>query len=273
MTKSFYKIICGFTFALLLNASWLQTTSAQTTYDETSDENLDNTSSDENVSNEQEPVEEDVPTTAKTVDTINAIKNQITDGVIGKKIVSLMYNNEETNNIERAVESFKTNQIYVPDQKPEDKNQKDEKAAEEDVANAKSYVYLASIIYFNSRDWAVWIGDQKIIPETNKNTEELYVKSISRDQVNLVWTLSLSKWKILSHHTSDADIPPINANNKVEISFSLKPNQTFILGSSSVAEGNMLFNTIVNKQTKDKNVSKKDMSTSIIKSSDQRKRR
>ena len=156
------------------------------------------------------------------------------------KVTSLMFDEDELSKVERALESFKNNQTYVPDKDPnavdndKSKAEKDTKTAEE---NEKSYIYLASIIYYSQKDWALWINNTKITAENNKNSKELFVKEIYSDRVKIIWSLSISKWKILSGKKSEDLAPKINAKNNVEIEFVLRPNQTFILSSGLVGEG------------------------------------
>lgn len=176
--------------------------------------------------------------------------NLIANILLSRKATSLMFDDEENDHIGRAINSLRSNEIYVPDGAeagtddknltPEERKKKadeDKKKAEENEANEKSYIYLASIIYFTPKDWAVWINQQKITHESNKIDKELYVKSIQKDRVKIVWKISLSKWKILSNSKPDSEAPKVNANNQIEVEFELKQNQTFMLNSHSVVEG------------------------------------
>lgn len=175
--------------------------------------------------------------------------NLIANILLSRKATSLMFDDEESDHIERAINSLKGNEIYVPEGQedetgdknltPEEKKKAEEekKRAEENEESEKSYIYLASIIYFTPKDWAVWINQQKITHESNKADKELYVKSIQKDRVKVLWKISLSKWKILSNFKPENEIPKVNANNQVEIEFELKQNQTFMLNSNTVVEG------------------------------------
>ena len=161
------------------------------------------------------------------------------------KTISLMFDDEENNNAERALDSFKNNQEFVPEESEEErsanakkKGEENQKAQENEIAeNEKSFIYLASIIYFTAKDWAVWVNDQKITYESNNPEKELYLASVTNNSVKLMWKISLSKWKILSGQKVDAQPPNLNANNQVEIEFELHPNQTFSLKAGKVAEG------------------------------------
>ncbi len=179
--------------------------------------------------------------------------NVIANILLSRKATSLMFDDEENDHIGRAINSLRSNEIYVPDGAeggtddnltPEQrkKNADDKKRAEENEASEKSYVYLASIIYFAPKDWAVWINRQKITYDSNQKDKEskdkeFYVKSIQKDRVKVLWKISLSKWKILSNSKPESEAPKVNANNQIEVEFELKQNQTFMLNTRSVVEG------------------------------------
>lgn len=202
-----------------------------------------------------------VPDGSKSI-IINQGKNDLANLLLGNKVSSLMFTDDENSNIERAIDSLKNNQIYSPEETEEEKaeaeadpNEKkevpkvEEKKSDE---NEKSYIYLASIIYFTAQDWVVWVNEQKITPKTNDRTKELYLRSVQKDQVDIMWTISLSKWKILSGRKSETSAPKINANNQVEVGFKLKPNQTFILSTNSVVEGKAVIALLKKKEEEKK---------------------
>jgi hypothetical protein len=82
----------------------------------------------------------------------------------------------------------------------------------------------------------VWINGKKISVSDNKTTNELYVKSIKNDEVVLVWTMGLSKWKILSGKKSDEQAP-LNSSNQAEVVFAIKVGQTYVLRTGKIFEG------------------------------------
>jgi hypothetical protein len=168
---------------------------------------------------------------------VEKISSSVGEILLGNKVTSLMFDEEENSNINRAIDSLKNNQVYAPEG-TQANDQKEEISPEDQVQeNEKSYLYLASIIYFSPKDWAIWINDQKITPESNKKENELYVKFVERDSVKFLWKLSVTKWKILSGKVSEQLAPKVNQNNQVEVNFTLKQNQTFILSTNSVVEG------------------------------------
>jgi len=168
----------------------------------------------------------------------------ISDLLLGNSPSSLMFDEEQNADIDRAVDSFLNNQSYVPDEKElqalQDEKALEEaraKAEEEQARNEKSYLYLSSILYLSPKSWIVWIGDKKITSEDNEKSHELYIQNISRDKAKILWKLSISKWKIITGKRSDEDLPPTNENNQIETTFELRPNQTFMLNENRIVEG------------------------------------
>lgn len=143
---------------------------------------------------------------------------------------SIMYSDEEARKIKEAFDAFKNNMPL---------NFGDSTAPQEVRStqdNEKAYVYLGSILYQSKNNWSIWINDQKITADNNKASNELYIKKINEDKAHVVWTMSISKWKILSGKEDEKDAP-INANNQVELNFILSFNQTYILNANKVVEG------------------------------------
>jgi hypothetical protein len=175
----------------------------------------------------------------------NSIKKALDDIFSSSKLKSLMYDEEQFNNLEKAIEAMRNNQSFVPEgeeaQKASDENAKKQdeelKKLESSEDNVKSYVFLSSIMYFSEKQWSLWINDKKFMASGNTIENELYFKNISQDRATIVWKLSISKWKILSGKKSEEYAPKINENNQVEVEFTLKPNQTFILGLNKVVDG------------------------------------
>jgi len=175
----------------------------------------------------------------------NAVKKAIDEIFSNNKLKSLMYDDEQYSNIENAIEAMRNNQAFVPqgeeiaklsneEAKKQAEEQKNLEASEE---NAKSYIYLSSIMFFSPQSWSLWINETKYMANSNKEENELFFKDPSQDRVTVVWKLSISKWKILSGKKSEEYAPKINSANQVEVEFSLKPNQTFILSSNKVVDG------------------------------------
>lgn len=165
-----------------------------------------------------------------------ALDNQIVDILVKKpKIVSLMYSPEEIIKINSAIEAYKNNEILVIDEE-ERGGEKQKKPEEKIEVNSRAYVYLGSILYNSPKSWSIWINDKKISYHNNNTQNELYIKSISKDSVDIVWLMSISKWKILVNKIFSVDMP-VNENNQVEFNFSLSFNQTYMLNGEKIVEG------------------------------------
>ena len=185
-------------------------------------------------------------------------------------ITVLMFNDQEEANINRAIDSLKNNQIYVPEglEKQEEKvvEEDPEKKEENEIEeNEKSYIYLSSVIYFSANDWVIWLNDQKISTSTNNEQKEIYVSNADKDRIKIRWKMSLTKWKILSGKKDETLAPRLDFDsNTVESEFELRPNQTYILGSNSVVEGKAVIALIKKKESKEKSSAKKSETTKTI---------
>ena len=209
------------------------------------------------------------PTATEQLDTSKIqeiLKNKEIKELADKKYESLMLTEVELKNIKKANESANNGQPFVAEIEEEinikdSKGEQDElkekkkkeqeeklKKEEDEQGSEKSYIYLASIIYFNQRDWVIWINDQKITPRTNQQNKELYIKKVYANQIDVIWKLSITKWKIISGKNLETISPKINKDNQIEVSFSLKPNQTFMLSNNSVVEGKAVINLIKKKE-------------------------
>ena len=208
--------------------------------------------------NEQKPEEK--------IELIKNSKDKEIKELANKNYESLMLTEVELKNIKKANESANNGQPFVAEieeeinikdpkgeqDKLKEKKKKEQeeklKKEEDEQGSEKSYIYLASIIYFNQKDWVIWINDQKITPKTNQQSKELYIKKVYANQIDVIWKLSITKWKIISGKKSETIAPKINKDNQIEVSFSLKPNQTFMLSNNSVVEGKAVINLIKKKE-------------------------
>jgi hypothetical protein len=164
----------------------------------------------------------------------NSILNLIDSMAQKSKTPSIMYKPQELKDIDRAIEAYNNKEKFLlGDEAQEIESIK----TPED--NAKSYIYLSSILYHSPNNWSVWINDKKISKEDNKFGDELYIKSINKDRAEIIWTMSLSKWKIISNNKQEDILPPVN-NNQVEFNFSLSFNQTYMLNGNKIVEGRLI---------------------------------
>lgn len=191
----------------------------------------------------------------------NKIKDTIGNILLNKKATSLMFDDKQNSNIERALESLKNNQAFVPEGEEGELSEEEQKkkaalteaeAIKVQQENEKSYIYLASIIYFSPQDWVVWINDKKITSQNNAKDKELFIKYVQRDRVSLTWKISLSKWRILAGRSSEEVPPNLNSNNEVVVHFELLPNQTFILSTNNVVEGKAVIALLKKKKEEEK---------------------
>jgi len=212
--------------------------------------------------NEQKPEEKP----EQKVELIKNSKDKEIKELADKKYDSLMLTEVELKNIKKANEAANNGQPFVAEAEEEfkikdpkeeqnklkEKKKKEQeenfKKEEEEQGSEKSYIYLASIIYFNQKDWVIWINDQKITPKTNQKNKELYIKKVHENRIDVIWKLSITKWKIISGKKSETIAPKINKDNQIEVYFSLKPNQTFMLSNNLVVEGKAVINLIKKKE-------------------------
>ncbi len=148
--------------------------------------------------------------------------------------LSLMYSDEEIKKIQEALDALREGRPLLSNNQLASNEDKTTITTPED--NAKSYIYLGSILYNSPNNWSVWINDQKISAANNQIGNELYIKSINEDEVRILWTMSIIKWKILTNKKSEEGAP-INQNNQVEFDFTLSFNQTYMLNGGKTAEG------------------------------------
>ncbi len=232
--------------------------------------NINNTANETSKSQETTEEKEQKPQekidSKEKIEPIKNSKDKEVKELVDKKYESLMLTEIELKNIKKANEAANNGQPFVAEteeeskikdpkeeqEKLKEKKKKEQeeklKKEEEEQGSEKSYIYLASIIYFNQNDWVVWINDQKITPKTNQKNKELYIKKVYSNQIDVIWKLSITKWKIISGKKSETIAPKINKDNQIEVSFSLKPNQTFMLSNNSVVEGKAVINLIKKKE-------------------------
>ena len=167
------------------------------------------------------------------------ILSGIEEVLLGKKpiIPSIMFYKSDSEKIERALNLEEGEEFVIEDSDEDDEEVSDEgelKYEEREITT----VFLASILYFSKNNWSVWLSDEKITSDNNRFDNEFYIEGIDGKKVKVLWSIGLSKWKILSGKTED-DAPFVNGYNQVEIRFILQPNQTYILKSNKIVEGNV----------------------------------
>jgi hypothetical protein len=164
----------------------------------------------------------------------NSISKIVSSLVKKNNEPSLMFSDEEVTKIDQALDAYINEKPFDNIEIKEDKKEQESESISADKVN--SCIYLESILYHSPTNWSAWINGQKISSTDNRSSNELYVKSISADTVNILWTMSVSKWKILANQTSENGAP-VNINNQVELNFNLSFNQTYMLVGGKIIEG------------------------------------
>lgn len=192
---------------------------------------------------------------------VDEIQGGMANLLMGNKSISLMFDDRENDNIQRAIDSYNNKQSYLPDGSEESVSDSNSKEArlkreadaaarakkEQDDFNEKSYIYLASIMYSTPHDWVVWVNDKKITSSSNNRNKEIFVKSVEKDRVSILWNVSPSKLKVLLGSKADSLKLRTNDAGQIEVKFALQPNQTFMLGSNTVVEGRLMTNMLKKK--------------------------
>jgi len=156
-----------------------------------------------------------------------SVKKSIDEIFSPSKLISLMYNDEQFSNIEKAIEAARNNVEFVPEgeeakklSEEEAKKQKEEvEDLQKNEENAKSYIYLSSIMFFSEKSWSLWINDKKFVASTNNPDSELFFKDVSQDKVTVIWKLPtpsiviivpvILEIAVLGKHVTDPDIVAI----------------------------------------------------------------
>lgn len=148
---------------------------------------------------------------------------------------SLMLNQNEVKNLKIALSSLKNNVQY---QSGDMSEKSDVKKVKED--SAKSLIHMSSILYLTNKNWVIWLNDVRISSEDNDPSNEFYIESIVANKVSIVWSLGITKWKILTNSAEGEKDPEVNENNQIVNRFTLSANQTYVLKTNSIVEGKIL---------------------------------
>ena len=117
--------------------------------------------------------------------------------------------------------------------------------------------YYSSLIYRNANDWKAWVNGVAYSAQQNNVSEEeslndIQVKLISNNQIKVIWNTGtylpqvISAWrqkddeqKVLPylHRLSKTQGTPDFDLTEGTLSFTLKPNQTFVVDHFDVVEG------------------------------------
>lgn len=128
----------------------------------------------------------------------------------------------------------------------------DENKKRQDVLETIKNIRLASIVYFSPDVWSIWINGKKITPD--HPSEILRVSTISEEYVVLVWPNmpleyvfpDLEKKMVRFGNgklVTNAKNVVVNTKTK-DVSFLLRPNQTFVPTKMAIFEGNISVDVI-----------------------------
>jgi hypothetical protein len=176
---------------------------------------------------------------------LNEIRDDLTTTLLGNKSTSLMLNDEEEENTDKALQSFKNNEIFSL--------QSDEiliegvAEEENEFINEKSYIYLASILFISDKNWVVWVNDKKITSQENDKKNDIFISSIQKNMASIIWNISPSKLRVLIGEKAEEFSSKINKNGLIEVKFNLHPNQSYILSSEKIIEGKLANDEKINE--------------------------
>lgn len=113
---------------------------------------------------------------------------------------------------------------------------------------------LSSVFYRNGSDWSVWLGSLRITPRTNTN--EVRVVAISPNLVRFAWKPSyidalklrneknlFASTKPVAHKLTKPTTTVFNSKDG-EVTFTLRPNQSFVAGYMATFEGRVAAPTL-----------------------------
>jgi hypothetical protein len=143
------------------------------------------------------------------------------------KFQSLMFSEEELKNIQKVLKSKNVTKKKTP--------QNESNNIREIATFGK--IYLSSILYLSEDKWSIWVNGNKLSSTNNIKSNDIYVESVAPYEVNLIWSLSPIKWRIISELPVNAKVPAVNDFGQVEFNIKLKSNQTYILKHDRVVNG------------------------------------
>ncbi len=138
-----------------------------------------------------------------------------------------MFSEEELKNIQKVLKS----KNVTKNKKPQNKSNNIREIA------TFGKIYLSSILYLSEDKWSIWVNGNKLSSTNNIKSNDIYVESVAPYEVNLIWSLSPIKWRIISELPVNAKVPAVNDFGQVEFNIKLKSNQTYILKHDRVVNG------------------------------------
>ena len=183
---------------------------------------------------------------------------------------SIIISKEESHWIAEAIKSYSQKipiEILLPDLFPSNnvviKNdtikKEEKKEIEENITSIVREVikkiapdfapafYLKSILYFSPTNWSIWLNDKKISDKNSYEHDHLDIMKITGDKVILLWqnsniSMIYPKWQNNFIALGDNKFTSHDKNIVVDgatgnISFILRPNQSFVSKSLEIVEG------------------------------------
>lgn len=112
-------------------------------------------------------------------------------------------------------------------------------AREKEVTQPLPNIYLGSIVYYDDANWSVWINGKKLTNMVNAPTNPIFVESVGRNRVTLVWKpnsmLPLNKILNSRKIATPENLQVEESSGRVIVT--LMPNQTFVPSLLAVLEG------------------------------------
>jgi hypothetical protein len=172
-------------------------------------------------------------------------KTEILKSTSFDQIKSIMLNDKEMSKINKAIDFFGQGKEFVAEvpiggkEGITDEERANIKLSKEmKLIQEKSQIYLGSILYFSDKVWSVWLNNKKITSFSNNPRKEIFIKKIDGQKIKIIWTIGISKWKILMGRNNDSSsLPKTNELSQVKVKFSLRPNQTYSLREAKITEG------------------------------------
>lgn len=170
----------------------------------------------------------------KSLNIITNKTNNIIENIDKKKPkflsskMSIMSQKSELDKIYEALEAFQKGVPLI------EKIEIKEKTQNKREKDRYSHLRLSAMLFFSNTNWTVWLNNKKINSRTNNKNNEIYIKNISNNKIDIIWKMNLTKWKFLAKKFDKKDIPNTNKNNEVILKFSLKPQQIYLIPKNKV---------------------------------------
>jgi hypothetical protein len=122
-------------------------------------------------------------------------------------------------------------------------NQNASKQAEAPPQKVFPVFFLGSIIYTSRNEWSVWVNDVKFTNRNNRITKNFYVANLDKTHATIRWNPGIL-WPDLAaakKAKTDAAPQPITLDEATHtVTFTLRPNQSFISQAMAIREGHYI---------------------------------